>query len=234
MKGQAAILAGLAIIVAIIGIRLLAAPKPPAPAIVALPPIPATALPAPAATPAPKPVAAPKPLPPPAPPPLPVQQVAIEPEHAVPEDPAPPPSRPLDLRGFDAGAEAPPPPAPRYFSGTARVTGDTSLEVGRVPVVLFGIRAPDLGTRCAGDVSCKEAAEQLLVARLAKGRVSCHSPTPNRGVVAFAVCLDGDGVDLGGTLIDDGLALADRGQSYDYVGAEGVAHNLRRGLWQFR
>ena len=49
-----------------------------------------------------------------------------------------------------------------------------------------------------------------------------------------AICLDGDGVDLGGFLVAEGLALADPAQSYDYVGAEGIARAQKRGLWLFR
>jgi len=246
MKGNIALITGLAFVAVVIGARLLIGPQAPKPVVVPLPAHTAPVAAAPAAKPlAPPPIAPaavkppPKPAAPPPLPALPMEQVSVAPEHMVPDDgPPPPPGRKLDLRGFDAGDDAtspaPPPHAPRYFSGLARVTGDTSLEVGRVPVVLFGIRAPEPGTRCPGGISCKDAAEQTLTSRLGKGKVSCRSPVPNAGVVAFAICLDGEGIDLGGALIDDGFALADTGQSYDYVGAEGVARNLHRGLWQAR
>ena len=37
-----------------------------------------------------------------------------------------------------------------------------------------------------------------------------------------------------GTIIDDLKCAADPAQSYDYVGAEGIARAQKRGLWLFR
>jgi len=66
-------------------------------------------------------------------------------------------------------------------------------------------------------------------------QIYCHVPSPKPGIViAFAICLDADGVDLGGWLVSEGLALADTGQSYDYAGAESIARSQKRGLWGFR
>jgi endonuclease YncB( thermonuclease family) len=226
----------LAAALVLLGLWLLAAPKPPTPVAVALAPI--------VSTPAP-PVPAPAALPPPqALPALPQVQVAAQPEHAPPPDTGPVAAgRPLDLRGFDAKApasstssapaEARTGHAPSDFAGPGRVTSATGLIVGRIPVELFGIRHSAEGDRC-GDMDCEQAAMAALTAKLNRGRVSCHSPVPNKGVVAFAICLDSDGVDLGGMLVGDGLALANRRESSDYAGAEGVAHDLRHGLWQSR
>jgi endonuclease YncB( thermonuclease family) len=244
-------LLGLGIALAVLGLWLLQTPKPAQPAIIALAPISRPAAPPPVAQAVPRPAALPgTPVPTPAPapvlPPLQRIDVATQPERAPPSDDDTPVStgRPLDLRNFETGRSATVPvpvsagtggarQAPRVFSGPGRVTSATGLIVGHVPVELFGIRHSVAGDRCGGS-DCERAAMAALQARLAHGPVSCHSPLPNQGVVAFAICLDANGVDLGGMLVSDGLALANPGESSDYVGAQSVAHDLRHGLWQSR
>ena len=115
-------------------------------------------------------------------------------------------------------------------------------------MVLFGIRPPATGDRCAtggaaptgsgaqsrGTLPCAEQARWTLAAHLArKTNVSCRFPAAARAASA-AICLDGDGIDLAGMLVAEGLATADPAQSYDYVGAESVARTQKRGLWLFR
>src|SRR5260221_404938 len=90
------------------------------------------------------------------------------------------------------------------------------------------------GAQARRTLPCQEQAQDLLAARLAgKAKVSCRFPGGSRQD-SPAICLDGDGVDLGGFLVAEGLALADPAQSYDYVGAEGIARAQKRGLWLFR
>lgn len=165
-----------------------------------------------------------------------------------------------DLQVPSAGA--PPPdlaPAARQrgsgtqIAGAAEVSGATALRIGNRPLRLFGISPPASGDRCAAGgtaaigngaqangipahrtLPCLEQAQGILAARLArKANVSCRFPGAARGSGA-AICLDGDGVDLAGMLVAEGLALADPAQSYDYVGAESVARSQKRGLWLFR
>ena len=156
------------------------------------------------------------------------------------------------------GPPAPPPapsrtPAPRgapgpQIAGAATAAGATALRVGGQPLHLFGIRPPANGDRCvvagtAGAANgapahrtlpCIDQAQGTLAARLArKANISCRFPGAARPD-GPAICLDGDGVDLAGLLVAEGLALADPAQSYDYVGAEGIARAQKRGLWLFR
>ena len=181
---------------------------------------------------------------------LPTVEVAPRPEHTVPGYEPPPAPVIFDDRG--AGTTVPqlserraPPPKPvqrptRTVSGVAQQGELLSLRVGGYSVPLFGVRLPAIGDRCSAERSgapraCTEMARAALATRLgAGGTVSCRIPPGQRDHRAAAICLDSRGVDLGGFLVGAGLALADRTQSYDYVGAEGVARSLRHGLWRFR
>jgi endonuclease YncB( thermonuclease family) len=107
--------------------------------------------------------------------------------------------------------------------------------------MLFGVRPPNSGDRCLAASGlnlgtpppCLQKAQDTLIARLARNpSVSCRVPAPGTASAA-AICLDADGVDLGGFLVAEGLALADPAQSYDYVGAESIARSQHRGLWRF-
>jgi endonuclease YncB( thermonuclease family) len=185
-------------------------------------------------------------------PPLTKVKVAQHVVHAVPEDtsPLPAPGHASSLPTMGQSEEVRLGPhalptqtaqsafVPRQFSGAATAIGGVELKVDSTPVALFGIKAAGNGDKCgAGNGSdCLEAAKRALSDRIgATGHVSCRIPNPQHpGATAFAICLDPNGVDLSGFLIAQGLALADTGQSYDYVGAESVARNLKHGLWQFR
>jgi endonuclease YncB( thermonuclease family) len=176
---------------------------------------------------------------------LPEVKVAERPIHAPPAETAPAPSSaptatPTRLTGqSDEVKFGPRPvaaaPPPRQFGGTATATGPVELKVDLNEISLFGIKRPGEHDRCGdADADCAAAARQALAARVAApGTVSCRIPAPHPGPT-YAICLDATGVDLSGFLISQGLALADTGQSYDYVGAEGIARNLKRGLWKFR
>src|SRR6185437_17182457 len=175
---------------------------------------------------------------------LPQQVIAPHPVHAVPED-AVPTSRPVTF-GSAAAARRPapafPPRSARHLvqiAGAATPTGAAALRIGDRRLRLFGIRPHATGDRCAASalgaapLPCAEAADKLLAARLAPHAVvSCRLPAPKRAADA-AICLDSTGVDLGGLLVAEGLALADPKQGEDYVGAESIARSNRRGLWRF-
>jgi endonuclease YncB( thermonuclease family) len=190
---------------------------------------------------------------------LPSIVVAARPAHIVPEDEPIPPARPIDIRNPPGGA-APSAPAPApssaapteqaarglaprspafQIAGTAEASGAAALLVSGRPIRLFGVRPPSAADRCipanspGAPLSCTEQAHRELAARLAHNAgVSCRVPVPN--AAGAAVCLDAQGVDLGGMLVAEGLALADPSQSYDYVGAESIARTQHRGLWLFR
>jgi len=242
----------LALLAVLAGWRVMA-PRPSAPepavasVVPAAPPEPVPQAAAPAVAPEPVPVAPVAASPPPALPPLTSVDVAPRTIREVPpeKNPPPPDSTSLDMTRPPPGAAGQRPsdgstrPAPKQFLGSARVTGATSLTVGAIPVQLFGVKPPLPGDRCelgGTPTNCIELAKRRLQERFGRSdQVNCRTPNPQPGVVvAFAICLDANGIDLGSFLLNEGLALADTGQSYDYVGAEGVARTLKHGLWKFR
>jgi endonuclease YncB( thermonuclease family) len=226
-------------------------PTAPEPSVASIATTPEPAPPAAAPPPEPAPEPAPPPVaavpPPPALPPLTSVEVASRPIREVPpeKNPPPPDSTSLDMTRPPPGyagqrpSEGSTHTAPKQFQGAARVSGATSLTVGAIPVQLFGVKPPLPGDRCelgGTPTNCTDLAKRRLQERFGRSdQVNCRSPNPQPGmVVAFAICLDANGIDLGSFLLNEGLALADTGQSYDYVGAEGVARTLKHGLWKFR
>jgi endonuclease YncB( thermonuclease family) len=189
---------------------------------------------------------------------LPTVVVAPRPVHKIQEDEAAAP-KPFTLRGRDgqvmhrpavtspavATAATASPARPQGSSGAspvvgaAQVTAAATLMVRGQPTRLFGVRTPDPRDRCSPGQGaprpCGDVARDALAARLAAGAaVSCRIPPGQHRPEAGAVCRDATGVDLGGFLVAEGFALADPLESYDYVGAEGVARSFRRGLWRYR
>lgn len=178
------------------------------------------------------------------------QHAGAPPQGAAPT-PASPAFRPfasLEIPSAAAAHSAPSGEAGPQIAGAAVAAGATALRVGGRPLHLFGIRPPASGDRCAAGgnaapaggtqaqrtLPCQERAQDTLTARLVhKANISCRFPGGARPD-GSAICLDGDGVDLAGLLVAEGLALADPAQSYDYVGAEGIARAQKRGLWLFR
>src|SRR5208282_5257651 len=96
------------------------------------------------------------------------------------------------------------------------------------PVRLFGVKPVPPTNRCAlgqGDArNCAEVARDALAQRLQRRpNVFCRVPAGQRAGESAAICLDANGVDLGGFLVAEGLALADTSRSYDYFGSQGIA-----------
>ena len=88
----------------------------------------------------------------------------------------------------------------------------------------------------AGDNrSCSDVARDALAQRLQHyPNVACRVPPGQRGGDPAAICTDNSGTDLAQFLVDQGYALADTHQSFDYFGAESAARANRRGLWRYR
>src|SRR5579863_5608259 len=227
-----------------------APPATPAPATASAPVTPAaqpTPAPAPAA---PAPAAAPAA---PELPPLPSEEVHEQPVNPVPSGVSPVPPVTIEDRnghtvtrpgapGRPAPAEtpapAPPPALPRQaallappgatLAGPATATGTISLAVQGYGIRLYGIEPPAPGDRCtlgrAQVQSCAEVTQQVLAERLAhSASVTCRLPADAKPGELGRVCLDGNGSDIGGYLVGEGLAVADPRQARDYAGAESIA-----------
>jgi endonuclease YncB( thermonuclease family) len=125
------------------------------------------------------------------------------------------------------------------FDGRGIAAGGLTLSVAGRTVRLFGVRSPDPRDQCGlgpGDNrSCSDVARGALTQRLQHyPTVACRVPPGQRGGDQAAICTDNSGADLAQFLVDQGYALADTNQSFDYFGAEGVARSYRRGLWRYR
>jgi len=137
-----------------------------------------------------------------------------------------------------AGPLAPLVANPPVFSGRAFALGGVGIEVAGLKVRLFGVRPPEDQDRCADahgkPLSCASAVLAAMQQRLAgHSIVACRVPSGQSGEPG-AICLDEEGTDLGRYLVIQGYALADVGQSYDYLPAEGAARTAKRGLWRYR
>lgn len=108
------------------------------------------------------------------------------------------------------------------------VDGDT-LEVGGTKYRLNGIDAPEHGQKC-GDWSCGSDATDALV-EIVKGRtVTCEAITEDGYGRVIATCY-ADGNDIGGTMIDKGLAWAFLRYSDAYASEETAAKAREIGIW---
>lgn len=143
-------------------------------------------------------------------------------------------------------AMPPPSPNPRLaslppgvtFDGKGSARGGMMLSISGRDVRLFGVRLAEGHDKCGigpGDNrSCGDVARDALAQRLQRyPNVACRVPPGQRGD-QVAICTDSSGTDLAGFLVDEGYALADTNQSFDYFGAEGLARANHRGLWRYR
>jgi len=111
--------------------------------------------------------------------------------------------------------------------------GDT-LEVDGLVVSLYGIDAPELAQTCdhAGQsYRCGQVALDLLSGAIAGNTVVCERKGGGgSGRPVLAVCRL-NGADIGGWLVSQGVALAYRKVSEDYLDEEEQARRFRKGLW---
>jgi endonuclease YncB( thermonuclease family) len=112
------------------------------------------------------------------------------------------------------------------------IDGDT-LAIGREHIRLYGIDAPESRQDCErGGVTwhCGLEAKRALVGLLRAGEPDCRPMDRDRYGRTVAVCTV-NGVDLGGELVREGLALAYRRYGLEYVGLEDEARVAHRGMW---
>ncbi len=124
--------------------------------------------------------------------------------------------------------------SPVPLRGTAQVIDGDTLDLAGVRVRLSGIDAPELRqtcTRAGQQRPCGREARDALSALLAGARVSCAGQARDRYGRLLARC-DVAGADVGAVMVQDGMAIASRRHSMDYVALEQAAERAGRGIWQ--
>jgi endonuclease YncB( thermonuclease family) len=118
--------------------------------------------------------------------------------------------------------------------GPARVIDGDTLKIHGAKIRLHGIDAPESAQVCKAEgksYRCGTSATLALARRIAGKPVSCDQRDKDRYGRIVAVCKAG-GEDLNGWLVAQGLALAYRHYSKDYVRQEEAAREAKRGLWR--
>ena len=119
-----------------------------------------------------------------------------------------------------------------------RVVDGDSLRSGPLKIRVHGIDAPERKQRCKTaadkDWDCGVAATEAMK-DIIKGtpELHCSLVDVDRYGRLIMRCLAGD-TDIGEALVEQGLAMAYRRYSQDYVTAEQNAKRAGRGIWQGR
>lgn len=119
-------------------------------------------------------------------------------------------------------------PAEHAFSGVRVIDGDTLAISGR-RIRLKGMDAPELAQTCARGavtIRCGEEAREALAVLVQGREVACRTFGQDRYGRDLATCRAG-GLDLGGTLVRRGLAVAYGGYTVEELAAR--AEGL--GIW---
>lgn len=135
--------------------------------------------------------------------------------------------------GRTATAEAETSTGADQLDGVARVIDGDTLDVGGVRIRLHGVDAFERGQVCdlpTGGWPCGAAATTAMKSRAEGRRLVCEVRDTDRYGRKVSRC-ERDGVDVARALVDDGLALAYRRYSADYVAAENAARARRAGAW---
>ena len=124
----------------------------------------------------------------------------------------------------------------------AIVQDDGSLRVRGKTIRLFGVYMPRTERNCRSDFSpplCGNRPVRALKTRI-RGFVRCLPQGKFSDGSLSAVCyVDGDlstepPIDLGGWLIEQGLAVAGPGAPFEYQTMQRIAEINRRGVWGFQ
>lgn len=77
---------------------------------------------------------------------------------------------------------------------------------------------------------CGQTAANMLADKIGNQTVTCTTKDKDRYGRIVAVCFAG-GVDLNGWIVSEGMAVAYRKYSQDYIGQEATAKKANKGLW---
>ena len=125
-------------------------------------------------------------------------------------------------------------PAHADIAGVASVIDADTIEIHGERIRLHGIDAPESSQTCldlAGrEWRCGQAAALALQDLIGRRTVTCDERDVDRYGRIVGRCLVGD-LDVNEWLVAQGLALAYRRYSLDYVAAEDEARAAGRGMW---
>ena len=119
------------------------------------------------------------------------------------------------------------------MAGVASVIDGDTIEVHGQRIRLHGIDAPESRQLCRSDGKpwqCGKDAANALADKIARRPVTCEDLGRDRYKRIIARCTVA-GEDLGEWMVQQGLALAYRRYSLDYVDEEADAQAVRRGIW---
>lgn len=129
---------------------------------------------------------------------------------------------------------APNPGFTQTITGPVTVIDGDTLKMGSRRIRLFGIDAPESQQTCqtaqGQDWWCGTEASKAMRAMVDGKRITCHQQDIDRYNRMVAIC-EADGRDVGGALVEQGLAIAYRYFSQKYVPAETNAKRDGRGIW---
>ncbi len=124
-------------------------------------------------------------------------------------------------------------PALADVAGTAAVIDGDTIEVHGQRIRLHGIDAPESLQVCRRDGKpwqCGKDAANALADKIARRPVTCEDLGRDRYKRIIGRCAVA-GEDMGEWMVSQGLALAYRRYSLDYVDEEATARTARRGIW---
>lgn len=118
--------------------------------------------------------------------------------------------------------------------GQVTITDGDTLRLGGVRIRLHGIDAPEKDQTCRSeqgvDWPCGRFVTEVLAAHIGKRIVACQRTDTDRYGRTVAKC-SVSGMDISAYMVENGLALAYRKYSTDYVAAEQRAATADLGLW---
>lgn len=125
-------------------------------------------------------------------------------------------------------------PAADKLTGLARVIDGDTIALGQERIRFEGIDAPETDQVCLNAEgkkwTCGVAARDSLSSHIAGRVISCVARGEDRYGRTLAICSDA-GEDLNAFMVREGLALSYVRYSREYISAEDIAREQRRGMW---
>ncbi len=125
---------------------------------------------------------------------------------------------------------------PEPITGRARVLSGDIIRIGRKPIRLAGIEAPELQQRCRRDRRrrtwrCGYAARNALIRLVRRKRVRCEPDGTDDAGRLMATCFAGK-VNINARMVAKGYAFAKTGFMASYSAQEEQARKNKAGIWR--